>query len=137
MIRAAQLDCQLLVLKARRSLVGCLRVGCIPSKALLESSHKFVEAKESFSSHGIKVSQVELDLKTMMKRKTKVVNTLTTGIAHLFKKNGVDRYEGLGSFVDANTVLVSGKEESTKITGDKILIATGSSVASKRREVDG
>ena len=84
------------------------------------------------------MSQVELDLKTMMKRKTKVVNTLTTGLAHLFKKNGVDRYEGLGSFVDANTVLVSGKEESTKITGDKILIATGSSVAPLNGvEVDG
>ena len=138
-IRAAQLGLSVACVESEKKLGGtCLRVGCIPSKALLESSHKFVEAKESFSSHGIKVSQVELDLKTMMKRKTKVVNTLTTGIAHLFKKNGVDRYEGLGSFVDANTVLVSGKEESTKITGDKILIATGSSVAPLNGvEVDG
>lgn len=138
-IRAAQLGLSVACVEAEKKLGGtCLRVGCIPSKALLESSHKFVEAKESFSSHGIKVSEVELDLKTMMKRKTKVVNTLTTGIAHLFKKNGVDRYEGLGSFVDSNTVLVTGSEESTQITGEKILIATGSSIAPLNGvEVDG
>jgi dihydrolipoamide dehydrogenase len=138
-IRAAQLGLSVACVEAEKKLGGtCLRVGCIPSKALLESSHKYVEAKESFSSHGIKLGGVELDLKTMMKRKSRVVNTLTTGIAHLFKKNGVDRFEGLGSLVDPNTVSVSGSEETVEIQGERILIATGSSVTPlKGVETDG
>ena len=138
-IRAAQLGLSVACVEAEKKLGGtCLRVGCIPSKALLESSHKFVEAKESFSKHGIKLASVELDLKTMMKRKSRVVNTLTTGIAHLFKKNGIERFEGLGSFVDAHTVSVAGSSETIEIQGDRILIATGSSVTPlKGVETDG
>ena len=138
-IRAAQLGLKVACVEAEKKLGGtCLRVGCIPSKALLESSHKFAEAKETLSAHGVNVSDVALDLPTMMKRKNKVVTTLTGGIAHLFKKNGVTRYEGLGSLVDPHTVLVKGEEVETTLTSDKILIATGSSVTPlKGVEADG
>src|SRR5688500_7753841 len=85
-IRAAQLGMKVACVEMRGSLGGtCLNVGCIPSKALLDSSEKFEEARLHFAEHGIK-AKVELDLKTMMSRKDKVVVDLTKGIEGLFKK---------------------------------------------------
>ena len=128
-IRGAQLGLKVACVESEKKLGGtCLRVGCIPSKALLESSHKFIETQKTLALHGVKVGDVSLDLPTMMKRKKKVVTTLTTGVAHLFKKNGVARYEGLGSLSGPNSVTVTNGEDVETITADRILVATGSSV---------
>ncbi|MEO0477475.1 MAG: FAD-dependent oxidoreductase, partial [Planctomycetota bacterium] len=87
-IRAAQLGLNTAIVDKEKQLGGtCLRVGCIPSKALLESSHKYEDATKHFFAHGIEVSSVALNLKAMLKRKDKVVKTLTTGVAGLMKKN--------------------------------------------------
>lgn len=124
-IRAAQLGMNVACVEKRGALGGtCLNVGCIPSKALLESSHHYEEAKLHFADHGIK-AKVDLDLKTMLARKDKVVLDLTKGIEGLFKKNKVTYVKGAGSIKSASEVVVDGKETlSTK----KILIATGSEV---------
>ncbi len=125
-IRCAQLGLKTACVEKRETLGGtCLNVGCIPSKALLQSSELYEQANGHLGKHGVKVSGVELDLPTMMKRKDKVVDTLTKGIAGLFKKNKITHLPGEGRIVDANTVEVAGKKVSTK----NIVIATGSDVA--------
>ena len=87
-IRAAQLGLKTAVVEKDKTFGGtCLNVGCIPSKALLQSSEYFYEAQHDFASHGIKLESVKLDLATMMGRKTKIVGELTNGIEFLFKKN--------------------------------------------------
>src|SRR5690606_6449768 len=89
-IKAAQLGLKTACVEKRASLGGvCLNIGCIPSKALLSSSEKYEEAAHHLGAHGVKVSGVSLDLKTMMARKDKVVNDLTKGIEFLYKKNKV------------------------------------------------
>src|SRR4051812_16041873 len=101
-IRAAQLGLKTACVENRGALGGtCLNVGCIPSKALLQSSHLFEEANHSFAAHGIKVSKVELDLPTMMGRKVEVVKQNTTGIEFLFKKNKVTYIKGTGKIAKA------------------------------------
>src|SRR6266566_9843986 len=96
-IRAAQLGLNVACVEEDPVLGGtCLRIGCIPSKALLESSELFLEAKEKFSRHGIRLPQVELDLATMLRRKDQVVTTLTKGVDLLFKQNKITRYLGHG-----------------------------------------
>src|SRR5438309_1227800 len=91
-IRAAQLGLNVACIEKESALGGtCLRIGCIPSKALLESSELFLEAKEKFKAHGINLPQVELDLAMMLRRKDQVVNTLTKGVDSLFKKNKITR----------------------------------------------
>src|SRR5476649_816571 len=106
--RAAQLGMNVACVEMRGSLGGtCLNVGCIPSKALLESSHHFEEAKEHFAGHGIKVSP-QLDFATMMARKDKVVVDLTKGIEGLFKKNKVTYVKGKGVIKSATEVVVDG-----------------------------
>ncbi len=128
-IRAAQLGLNVACVEKNPRLGGtCLRVGCIPSKALLESSEKFLETQKVLAVHGIKVAGVELDLGVMQSRKDGVVKSLTDGIAFLFKKNKITRYEGSASFVDATHVQVG---EQT-IEADKIIIATGSKAAQLR-----
>src|SRR5438270_6000178 len=95
-IQAAQLGLNVACIEKEQALGGtCLRIGCIPSKALLESSELFLEAKEKFASHGIRLPQVELELATMLRRKDQVVNTLTKGVDSLFKKNKITRYTGI------------------------------------------
>lgn len=122
-IRAAQLGLNTAIVDKEKQLGGtCLRVGCIPSKALLESSHKLEEAKHQFADHGIKVGSVEVDLAQMLKRKEKVVKGLTGGIASLMKKNKVTVYHGTASFNKDKTVTVG----DNTITAKHILIATGS-----------
>src|SRR5437867_6029552 len=106
-IRAAQLGLKVACVEKEPALGGtCLRIGCIPSKALLESSELFLEAKERFASHGIRLPTVELDLAAMLRRKEQVVSTLTRGVDGLFKKNKVTRYLGHGRLAGAGRVFV-------------------------------
>lgn len=129
-IRAAQLGLNVASIDANPQLGGtCLRVGCIPSKALLESSERFFEVQESFKEHGINVKGVELDLEKMLGRKDKVVKSLTDGIAFLYKKNKITRYQGMGEIVGEGKVVVHGEDGDTEIEGKRILIASGSKVA--------
>src|SRR6188474_319283 len=91
-IRAAQLGLNVACVEKESALGGtCLRIGCIPSKALLESSELYIEAKDKFAEHGVKCGSVEFDLATMLRRKDKVVTTLTKGVEGLFKKNKITR----------------------------------------------
>src|SRR5262245_52792950 len=92
-IRAAQLGLNVACIEKEQALGGtCLRIGCIPSKALLESSERFVQTRDHLAAHGVRVENVGLDLATMMARKDQVVRSLTQGVDGLFKKNKVMRY---------------------------------------------
>lgn len=128
-LRAAQLGKRVACVEKESSLGGtCLRVGCIPSKALLESSQRFHDAQHALAGHGVRVSGVSLDLETMMARKGKVVGSMSKGIDFLFKKNGVDRFLGKGRLDGPGRVLVDGAEGTTELLGENILVATGSAV---------
>ncbi len=128
-IRAAQLGLKTACIEKESALGGtCLRVGCIPSKALLESSERFHEAQHAFAEHGIKAS-VELDLPTMLARKDGIVKGLTDGVAYLFRKNKVTRYAGTGRIDGPGQVSVVSTDGETRLTAKNILIATGSNVA--------
>jgi dihydrolipoamide dehydrogenase len=130
-IRAAQLGLKTACVEKRGALGGtCLNVGCIPSKALLNSSEKFEEANHAFSTHGIDIGSVKLNLKAMMANKDKAVDGLTKGIEMLFKKNKVDYVKGAGAIEAPGKVAVTpvdGGKASTLETRN-ILIATGSEV---------
>ena len=130
-IRAAQLGLKVACVESEARLGGtCLRVGCIPSKALLEASHLYHEAKHDLSAFGIDVKGVELRLAGMMKKKSDTVEQLTGGVAHLFKKNGITRVLGHGRIAAPGKVAVTmaeGKVE--ELSARNILIATGSNVA--------
>jgi dihydrolipoamide dehydrogenase len=133
-IRAAQLGLSVACVEKDPTFGGtCLNVGCIPSKALLESSELFHKAKKEFKKHGIVVSP-ELDLPTMMKRKNKIVGSLTRGVAALFKKNNITPYIGLGRFKTANEVEVVSEDGtvSATLSAGAVVIATGSKVAQLR-----
>ncbi|MCB9552992.1 MAG: dihydrolipoyl dehydrogenase [bacterium] len=131
-IRAAQLGLKTACVEQEKALGGtCLRVGCIPSKALLESSERFHDAQHGFAAHGIK-AQVELDLGTMLKRKDKIVTTLTKGIAGLFRKHKIASYTGTGRITAPGKVVVAGADGETELSTKNILIATGSKVATLR-----
>ena len=128
-IRAAQLGLKTACVEMRGSLGGtCLNVGCIPSKALLHSSHLYEMAGHAFADHGIK-TKPELDLKAMLGRKDKVVGDLTQGIEFLFKKNKVAYYKGKGVMKDANTVAVEGGDNGGQtLKAKNVIVATGSEV---------
>ena len=127
-IRAAQLGLNVACVEREPALGGtCLRIGCIPSKALLESSERFHEAQSGLATHGVKLSGVELDLPTMMRRKDQVVSTLTKGVDFLFKKNKITRYSGTARVNAPGRVLV---DNGTEIHAKNIIIATGSVPAS-------
>ncbi|MCF6283442.1 MAG: dihydrolipoyl dehydrogenase [Candidatus Polarisedimenticolaceae bacterium] len=131
-IRAAQLGMSVACIEKRNTLGGtCLNVGCIPSKALLQSSHHYEMASNELAVHGVKAESVTLDLNTMMQRKEKVVLDLTQGIEYLFKKNSVAYIKGKGEIVAPNRVKVSPQEGENEyhVNAENILIATGSSVA--------
>lgn len=127
-IKAAQLGFKTVCIEGRGTLGGtCLNVGCIPSKALLNSSHKYEEAKLHFAEYGINTGTVTFDLNKMMAQKAEAVHGLTSGIEYLFKKNKVDYIKGWGKFVDKNTVTVDvngGGSETIKVKNT--IIATGS-----------
>jgi dihydrolipoamide dehydrogenase len=128
-IRASQLGLKVAIVEKRGTLGGtCLNVGCIPSKALLDSSEHFSMASHGeFAAHGVKVSKVELDLKTMMERKDKVVKGLTDGVAFLMKKNKVTYIDGAGNLLTPTSVEVKLRDGKTdKLEAKKIMLATGS-----------
>ncbi len=126
-IRAAQLGMRVACVEKDRTLGGtCLNVGCIPSKALLDSSEHYQAVRHGLAVHGIKVGTVELDLPAMMARKERVVKVLTQGVAGLFRKNKIERFTGTGRLLAADTVQVSNGSEGHTLKGRRILIATGS-----------
>jgi dihydrolipoamide dehydrogenase len=130
-IRAAQLGFKTACIEKRKTLGGtCLNVGCIPSKALLESSEHYHQAKTKFAKHGIMMSDIKLDLEAMLKRKDTVVRQLTNGIAGLFKKHGIAYVLGHGKMVgrEGHDVIVE-VSDGTKIRAPRILLATGSEPA--------
>lgn len=126
-IRAAQLGMTTLCVEKRPTLGGtCLNVGCIPSKALLSSSHKYEEAQNHFADYGIKVGQVSLDLAKMMEQKDKVVGQLTGGIDFLFNKNKITRRLGTARLLSSQEVAIKTEQGEETWHANKILIATGS-----------
>lgn len=127
-IRCAQLGLKTAIIEKYPALGGtCLNVGCIPSKALLDSSEHFYNAAHTFAEHGIKLDNLQVDLAQMINRKTDVVSQTTKGIAFLMKKNKIDELHGVGSFIDANTVKITAADGTEQtITGKNIVIATGS-----------
>jgi len=128
-IRAAQLGMNVACVDENPQLGGtCLRVGCIPTKALLESSERYAEASAGLAEHGVKIDGVSLDLAAMLKRKDAVVAGLTAGVAALFKKNKVARYEGRGRLAGPGLVRVAGKD-TLELNAKHVLLAPGSSCA--------
>ena len=131
-IRAAQLGSTVAVIEKRKALGGtCLNEGCIPSKALLDSSELFVQARDKFAGHGILVEPPSLDLGKMMKRKEDVVTRLTRGIASLFKKNQITLITGTGRLgpIDAEgslQVIAATDDDEQVVQGKRVLLATGS-----------
>ena len=139
-IRAAQLGMNAAVVEKEPQLGGtCLRVGCIPSKALLESSHKLEEVQHDMALHGVRVEGVAFDLPTMMKRKEDVVATLAKGIEALLAKNKVTRYRGSGRLAGAGRVEVTATDgTATVVESQRIVLAVGSrSVVLPGVDVDG
>ncbi len=129
-IRAAQLGLHVACVEREPVLGGtCLRIGCIPSKALLESSEKFAEARHDLARHGVKVGTVDLDMPAMLRRKEAVVGALTKGVEGLFKKHRVTRFTGHARLAGPGRVSVSGAEGLTELTARFILLATGSKPA--------
>jgi len=130
-IRAAQLGMKVAVVEKRATFGGtCLNVGCIPSKALLQSSHLFEQAGHDLGQHGIVLQPAKLDLGQMMKRKNEVVEATTKGVAFLFRKNKIAAFQGTGRIDKAGAVSVLGDDGSVKDTlaTKNILIASGSEV---------
>jgi dihydrolipoamide dehydrogenase len=139
-IRAAQLGMNAAVVEKEPQLGGtCLRVGCIPSKALLESSHKLEEVQHDLALHGVRVEGVAFDLPTMMRRKEDVVATLAKGIEALLAKNKVTRYRGSGRLAGAGRVEVTATDgTATVVESQRIVLAVGSrSVVLPGVDVDG
>jgi len=131
-IRCGQLGLKTAIIEKYSTLGGtCLNVGCIPSKALLDSSEHYHHAHKHFAEHGIHLSNLQIDMKQMINRKNGVVEQTTGGIAFLMKKNKVTTYQGIGSFVDKNTIKITKEDQSTEeITTKHVIIATGSKPAS-------
>jgi dihydrolipoamide dehydrogenase len=129
-IRCAQLGMKTAIIEKYATLGGtCLNVGCIPSKALLDSSHHYEDAVKHFEEHGIDIpGDIKVNLKQMIARKQAVVDQTTGGIDFLMKKNKIDVYQGLGAFKDATHITVTG-EKTEEIEAKNIIIATGSKPA--------
>ena len=126
-IRCAQLGMKVAIIEKYSTMGGtCLNVGCIPSKALLDSSHHFEDAVKHFDTHGIEIpSEVKVNLEKMMARKQSVVDQTTVGIEFLMKKNKIDVFQGVGAFKDATHITISGTENE-EIEAKYTIIATGS-----------
>ncbi|MFB0493879.1 dihydrolipoamide dehydrogenase [Mucilaginibacter sp. OAE612] len=127
-IRCAQLGLKTAIVEKYNTLGGtCLNVGCIPSKALLDSSEHYHNAAHAFKTHGINLKDLSIDFGQMIKRKQEVVDANTSGISYLMKKNKIDTHFGVGSFKDKNTITVKKNDGTvTEITGKNVIIATGS-----------
>jgi dihydrolipoamide dehydrogenase len=127
-IRCAQLGLKTAIIEKYNTFGGtCLNVGCIPSKALLDSSEHYHNALHTFKEHGINLKDLSPDLKQMLKRKDEVVAHTTAGISFLMKKNKISTFQGIGSMVDKNTVKITKAEGSAEsLTSKNIILATGS-----------
>ena len=127
-IRCAQLGMKTAIIEKYNSLGGtCLNVGCIPSKSLLDSSHHYHEAIHNFSTHGIKIEgSIKVDLNKMISRKNSVVEQTTKGIDFLMSKNKISVFNGVGSFVDKNTIQIKANSKIESVFFKKAVIATGS-----------
>ena len=129
-VRAAQLGLKVGIIEKDAELGGtCLRVGCIPSKVLLEASERYHDACHGLGKLGIEVGQVSLDLPKMLANKDAVVKSLTQGVAYLMRKNKIARHEGYGRFLGPRRVLVEAADGPVEVEGRHVLIATGSSPA--------
>jgi len=125
-IRCAQLGMKTAIIEKYSTLGGtCLNVGCIPSKALLDSSEHYHQAKHDFTTHGIDLKDLKVNFKQMVERKRGVVEQTVGGIDFLMNKNKIDVYHGMGSFESKNIIQIDG-EEKEKIEAVKVVIATGS-----------
>lgn len=125
-IRCAQLGMKVAIIEKYNSLGGtCLNVGCIPSKALLDSSEHYFNAAHQFSTHGISLENLNIDAEKLFTRKANVVSQVANGVAYLMKKNKIDVHIGIGSFIDHHSIEVSGKETKT-LKAKYFIIATGS-----------
>ncbi len=138
-IRAAQLGLNAACVDENDVFGGtCLRVGCIPSKALLESSHLYHVAKTELAAHGVNATGVEVNLATMLSRKDKIVQQLTSGISMLFKRKKVQGYQGRAIIVQPDTIEVASSGKKLQIRAKHIVLATGSRPATMRGiQVDG
>ncbi len=127
-IRCAQLGMKAAIVEKYDALGGtCTNVGCIPSKALLDSSEHYSDAKHKFKEHGLNVKGIDIDFKQMIKRKADVVRQNNDGIGFLMRKNKIDAYKGTASFVSKNKIRIkNSKGEITEIEAEKTIIATGS-----------
>ena len=131
-IRCAQLGMKTAIIEKHKTLGGtCLNVGCIPSKAWLDSSERYHQLVHNFKDHGILADNVKIDFPKMSERVQKVVSDTCAGIQFLMKKNKIDVFQGHGSFVDPHTIEIKGAQNET-IKGKKIVIATGSKPSSLR-----
>lgn len=130
-IRCAQLGMKTAIIEKYESLGGtCLNVGCIPSKALLDSSEHYHNAENTFKEHGIELTGLKVNLGQMIARKTDVVNKTTAGIDFLMKKNKITVHHGLGSFIDKNTITITDKEgKESRLSTKNVIVATGSKPA--------
>jgi len=126
-IRCAQLGFKTAIIERYNTLGGtCLNVGCIPSKALLDSSEHYHNAHKNFEDHGIKITGLKSDLKQMIKRKNEVVDQTCNGVSYLMNKNKIEVFTGHGSFISANKIQVDSGDTKTELEFDKAIIATGS-----------
>ncbi|MBD3420389.1 MAG: dihydrolipoyl dehydrogenase [Chitinivibrionales bacterium] len=126
-IRAAQLGMSVAVVEKRGCFGGtCLNIGCIPSKAMLDSSEKYHTAGATFARHGIIADNLRIDLATMMSRKEKVVQTLVDGVAALLKSNHITTFSGIGRIASADTVTVLTPDGNISVHAGSIILATGS-----------
>lgn len=127
-VRCAQLGLKTAIIEKYNVLGGtCLNVGCIPSKALLDSSEHYHNAAHTFKTHGIELDNLKVNLEQMIRRKSDVIKSNNDGISYLMKKNKIDTYFGLGSFVDKNKIKIIGTDgQVQEIETDKTIIATGS-----------
>ena len=129
-IRAAQLGLNVACVERETALGGtCLRVGCIPSKALLESSEVYASCRDHVGIHGVRLGTVTLDVRTMLQRKDETVGTLTKGIDGLFRKHKITRYTGHGRIAGAGQIVIENGTDGVGLTARRILIATGSAPA--------
>ena len=131
-IRCAQLGLKTAIVEKYNTLGGtCLNVGCIPSKALLDSSEHFHQANTKFNEHGIKTGPISLDFNQMMQRKNKVVSETCKGVDYLMDKNKISIFKGLASFISINEINIKPqKGKNIKLKTDKVIIATGSKPSS-------
>lgn len=126
-IRAAQLGMKVACVEKENALGGaCLRVGCIPSKALLDSTELYVQMRHNAGKHGFDVGDVKVDVARMLKRKDEVVTGLTKGLEGLFKKNKITWVRGFGRLADSDRVEVEGSEGKQTLQGKSIILASGS-----------